>query len=183
MPSGSVLVETGRSLQEAVVPISDQLTALNSNLTSLIRDQNSLLNSPLLQTIAGGLAVLLATIAIDYFKNRSWKINKFYDHHLSYLIFYEPKAFYDEARITSYPEEVGDKPMSEKMVIELRKKVKYWYLPRSRIKKLFSEYEAILKGFPSEKNEEVAYLNKAKAHYSRIEAHFFAKTGENEWTD
>jgi len=87
---------------------------------------------------------------------------------------------------TGKKEVVLDKPLGEKMVITLRRDLKYWRYPGWRFRRLFRKYEKSLQAFDmlkdGDKEEQDRLLAQAKIYFEKIDNLAFKITGDNEWT-
>jgi len=79
-----------------------------------------------------------------------------------------------------------EKPLGEKMVIELRRDLKWWREANRELTKMFREYEKRLKDFDAltdvDKEEEARLIERANKQYEKIDKYAFKVTGDNEYT-
>ena len=183
--------------------IIQQLVLLNknvSNLTEVIGNQ-SFWNSQLFAAILGAssaILVLLIQSILKWRKGRSQRLEKIYLWAAEQIDFHSPEQLFASARNTSFASvtknkdaemirKTPEKPIGEKMVINLKDHVKYWKFPNSKIKRLFTKYEKSLLDFNSVDDgaEKTDYENQFSASntiFQQIKDLAFKVTGENEWT-
>jgi len=142
--------------------------------------------------LIGATAALLITSLIDQTAKRNKILRDFYDkiakngHGLSL------QSIGVSANIIRYGHtatrngvstEVPEKTFSERVIIELRKKCKYWTLPPSKIRFMLKKYEKLLSKIPDTKNLKTSdgYIE-ATEYYQKILDFVYKKTGENIWT-
>jgi hypothetical protein len=116
---------------------------------------------------------------------RKESLEKIYEWIAKQNVFWNPRSLYKEASNTGY----ADNPMKllgEKMVIELRRQVKYWKYPDIRLRRLFKRYEKVVLEFNNcdytKKDQVNQYLKKAEQVFVNITGRVYEKTGENQWT-
>ncbi|GEM_PF-2187249 len=140
-------------------------------------------NTQWFSAVIGALTGFVGTFIYSSWKNRNKKLFDFYQWLLKQAVFSTPEGLLSTAISTSYGQE--DKEIPEKMVIELRSHIKYWYEPLSKIHFLFLDYENSLKKIKNgSKNEiiEQKEFKDAKNKFQKIMDFVHKKTGENEWT-
>lgn len=166
--------------------LAKQLQLLNNNMSILIETigSQSFWNSQLFAAIIGAssaIAVLLIQQLWNLKNNRKNRMDKIYKWICAQYGFWAPRSLFENASNTSYSG--TEKPIGEKMVIDLRSHVKYWRYPNYRLRRYFKEYEHSLLSFNvcSDKNYE-KYFSNSELIFEKIKDIAFKKTGENEWT-
>jgi hypothetical protein len=133
--------------------------------------------------LVGAIAGLIGTFLYSSLKNRSKKLSDSYQWFLEQGTFSDPSGLLMQANITVYGNE--DKPLAEKMVIELRSHTKYWYNPYGTFRFLLRRYEKSIMRIKNGRTEEVKmqpeYLE-AEKRFKKVMDFLYRKTGENEWT-
>lgn len=152
-------------------------------------------NSNWFAALIGALSAIVVTSVIDDVRKRRLKLREFYAWIMEQGTFSSPSALLHVARITMYGHtftkngvstEVPEKPLGEKMVIELRKHTKYWLFPYSRIRLLFHSYERTLQKIPADESAKTVESNliykEAEEIFNKIMRLAERKTGDNQWT-
>lgn len=136
--------------------------------------------------LIGAITGLLGSGAVSAIRERNKRLFNYHQWFLGQGTFSSPDTLLKQAQITSYASaEPGDKPLGEKMVIELRSHTKYWYEPLSMIRFLLSRYEAALWKIKNGRKGEVentSEYKEAEKRFKAVEDFIYRKTGENEWT-
>jgi len=82
--------------------------------------------------------------------------------------------------------EIPEKPMTEKIVIELRRHAKYWRFPISLIRFHFWRYEEALRKMPNDISRVEMKTNEkykaAEVEFNKICRLAEKKTGDTQWT-
>ena len=181
----------------------NQLKLLNENiknLTDAIAHQ-SFWDSQLFAATLGASSVLVVLIVqqvMDWRNKRNQRLEKIYTWMSEQIDFFDPKCLFKQASSTSYQctvndnktgkiiEKIPEKPIGEKMVIELRTNVKYWRFPSFKLSCLFKRYEKSLLEFNEacdiNQVELAKYFSKSNELFEKLKKLAFDKTGENEWT-
>lgn len=183
--------------------IVNQLIVLNSNLseiTELLKNK-SFWDSQLFAAMLGASSavfVVIFQIFLSWRKKRSKKLREIYQWAAEQIDFHTPNDLFKEANNTSYGpvtknkdgkiiDRTPEKQVGEKMVLELKNRVKYWNFPHSKIRKLFIKYEKSLSQFdqvndPIDKKGYEKYFKESEKIFQQIKKLSFKMTGENEWT-
>jgi hypothetical protein len=171
--------------------VLQQIHAINDTLSELVKavqSSQSFWNSQLFAAILGAsaaISVVMIQQLWNWRKNIIERLEKTYEWIAEQNGFWNPKALYNEASRTSYVCK-PDKLLGEKMVIELRRRVKYWKYPDIRLRRLFKRYEKLLLQFNScdcSKADNVSeHLAKANVVFTEITHRAYKRTGENQWT-
>lgn len=140
-------------------------------------------NTQWFSAVIGALSGFIGTFIFSTIKNRNKRLSDYYQWFLEQGTFSAPDGLLMKAIMTQYQGE--DKPLGEKMIIELRSNTKYWYEPFGMLRVLFKKYEISLLKIKSGRKEEVKqqpeYIE-AEKRFQRIIDFVHRKTGENEWT-
>ena len=171
--------------------VLQQLHTINDTLSELVKavqSSQSFWNSQLFAAILGAsaaISVVMIQQLWNWRKNIKERLEKIYKWITEQNAFWSPQSLYNQASQTSYACN-PDKLLGEKMVIELRRHVKYWKYPDIRLRNLFKRYEKLLLQFNScdcSKADSVSkYLAEADAVFTKITERVYKKTGENQWT-
>ncbi len=184
--------------------IIEQLMLLNNNISALTEatiGAKSFWNSQLFAAILGAssavLVVLLQSL-LKWRKERNERLERIYLWAAEQIDFYSPKQLFGTARSTCFAsvtknkegeviKSTPEKPVGEKMLIELKEHVKYWNFPHSRIRRLFTKYDQSLLDFnqvkePAEESDYEIYFLASNEIFNQIQELAFQVTGENEWT-
>ena len=177
--------------------IQNQLHTIAENSTKivdLVGRPEHFWNTQWFSAVIGAITALLVTWLKDAYSKRKKKIYSIYDFICQNTTFCSPDSLLGTAGMMQYgctqtidgiTTIIPEKTISEKMMIELRKKCKYWQLPLSKIRFLFHKYEQLLRKIPDGDRRSI----KGSNEYKQIEEIFEkivklsqAKTGESEWT-
>jgi len=179
-----------------------QLIVLNENLQNLTEalSHQSFWNSQLFAAILGAssaIIVLFVHLILKWRTKRNQRLEGIYNWMAEQIDFFDPKSLYKEASRTTYKSitkdktgkvlnETPEKPIGDKMVIELRGHVKYWRFPSLKLRRLFKKYEESLLEFNNVNNgDPEKYKQKSYSSnklFEKLKNLSFKKTGENEWT-
>jgi hypothetical protein len=178
--------------------VADQLIAINHTLGQI---QLALANPPFWQSnifaaiigFSGGLLVFGLDKTTRILATRKRELAETYQWLLGQLAFDTPAALLSNAKSTVYMHTSTrggrtihhpEKSTSEKMLIALRRHIKYWTYPRfSKIKRLFKKYERVITKFPEWNNTEIqVHIDRAQEAYDKIEQYLYDQTGENRFT-
>ncbi len=176
-----------------IQPIVDSLNAINSTLQ---KSSGAFWNSQLFAALIGAVSATIIGVLINIISNRRSRLKELYDNLMDRISWYSPDSLMNTARITSYGHSsvrdgvttiIPEKTNAEKIVIELRRRGKYWKWPICRVKFLFRRYEQALSKLPDSATvTEVKASDEYKAAdfiYKRILELVQDKTGENQWTN
>jgi len=166
--------------------ISRQIYNINITLRHLTKviDAQSFWNSQLFAAILGAFSAIVIQQGLTWLHKRKESLDKTYRWVAEQHVFWSPDSLLNSAENTSYGS--PDKPLGEKMIIDLRSHVKYWRYPYSKIKKQFAKYEKSLHrfndfggtGMPTKED----CLKISNSYFESIKNISFKKSGENEWT-
>ncbi len=178
----------------------EQLSEINKSIVSLTKEisSRSFWNSQLFAAIIGASAAILVFIItqiIQYCRKSAERHEEYCLWLTKNYIFYRPESLLKEAKHTGYggtttnpftgqKKVTPDKPLGEKMIIELRRGTKYWRKSSLKIKRKFKKYEEKLLKFNTAKNksELIECLESANTIFEEIKTMAFKHTGENQWT-
>ena len=149
--------------------------------------------------IGAGSAILIVIMQYLWKRHKQQKeeLDKIYSWIVESYNFWTPDSLLTLASEISYGGTTTDnlsgekriipeKPLGEKMVIELRKHVKYWQFPSWILKWYFKKYEKSLRLFntvdPHSNDEFRSNLLFSESIMSKIKKIAFKRSGENEWT-
>jgi len=151
-------------------------------------------NTQWFSAVIAVIATLAVSSANNYHNNRKRRLYEFYGWFMKQQVFINTESLLQMGRMTTYggtltkdgiTTQIPEKPIGEKMVIELRSKFKYWQLPIGSIRSLFKKYEKLIYKIPNSNLSEIKatkeYLE-AEETFSKIYDTAKRKTGENEWT-
>lgn len=140
-------------------------------------------NTQWFSAVIGALTGFIGSSVYSSLKNRNKKLFDTYQWFLEQGTFSDPDGLLMKAIITQYQNE--DKPLGEKMVIELRSHTKYWYEPYGMFRFLLSRYEKsvwkIKSGTRTGVKDQPEYKEAVK-RFEKVMNFVYKKTGENEWT-
>jgi len=179
-----------------------ELRAINQNLDKLaeVVAPNSFLDSQLFGALIGASAaigVLLLQQTWGWLEKRNQRIDEIYDWVVKQHDFFAPKNLYKNAvnhtyggtwsdGLTGRTRKIPNKPLGEKMVIELGRKTKHTTWPRCKLRRLLGRYEKSVVLFddcdPKNRDELNHYLDIAEKAYEPIVNEVYKKKGVNEWT-
>lgn len=176
----------------------EQLIILNQNVHNLSEtiSHKSFWDSQLFAAILGSSSAVIVLLVQSFLKwrvKRNQRLDEIYNSMAEQLGFYSPEVLYRKAANTIYQSttkdkngniirEIPEKPLGEKMVIELRSNIKYWRFPNSKIRRLFGQYEKSLRAINHINNDDQEQLSQANKFFEKLQQLSFQKTGENEWT-
>ena len=187
-------------LATTTIQIVSELKGINASLgiVNQTLSNRSFFDSQFFSALIGATSALFIFFlkgVIDFFKQRKKQNYNIYmklteDGHWS-----SPESIYSKARYTSYGHThtdskgnktvVPEKPISERLVIELRKRVKYWNFRNLRLRRMFKKYERVLSSFGDFKKDDPEFQKNMKAAdilHKKIMNHVYSKTNESEWT-
>lgn len=178
------------------------LNGINRNLTLIVEQlsNQSFLDSQWFAALIGaGSAIFIFSIE----KAFSWRKRE-YEKLLDYCkwlneqwIFRAPDALLHAARSTVYGYEernsttgevkvCPEKPLGEKMVIELRRDLKWWRQPNKKLHRYFKKYEQALNMFgqlqKDDQEQEKLFVDQALVYFNKIDNYAYKVTGDNEHT-
>lgn len=149
--------------------------------------------------IGAGSAILIFSIE-KFFSWRKKENEKLLDY-CKWLneqwTFRAPDALLDAARSTVYGHNernlttgevkvVPEKPLGEKLVIELRRDLKWWRQPNRKLHRYFKKYEKSLYKFDElrdkDRDGEKILIDQARKYYEKIDNYAYKITGDNEHT-
>ena len=143
----------------------DQLNLIADNIKLLVDATNRPLpfwNTQWFSALIGAVSALVISWIIDKISARRDRLWKLYDDISKRIIWLNvEKYFLDVANCTSYSgSEIRngvtinrpEMTVSEKMVIELRRKYKYWNYPMGRLRFLFKKYEVAINKISNSSN-------------------------------
>lgn len=195
-PTNDATIETHiESIADALNQINDSLSSISTILSS-----TNIWDSLWFSAMIGAGAAIAVFSTEKYF---SWKKrhNKDLLEYCKWLneqwIFRAPDGLLDAARSTTYGHEerntttgerkvTPEKPLGEKMVIELRRDLKWWREPNYWLRRIFKKYEKELQKFDvlenEDKEEEKRLLASAAVYFEKIDRYAYKITGDNEDT-
>lgn len=137
--------------------------------------------------VIGASMGFLGTQLYSVLRSRNTKLFDTYQWFLEQGTFSDPDGLLKKAIITQYGDGAGvvDKPLGEKMAIELRSHTKYWYEPYGMFRFLLHQYEKSIWKIKDGRREEVkqqSEYKEAQKRYKKVMDFVYKKTGENEWT-
>ncbi|MBU1557751.1 hypothetical protein KKC45_02210 [Patescibacteria group bacterium] len=177
--------------------IIQALNNINQNLDSInqnIESSKNFWDTQWFATIIGVLIAFFVAWLKEVTTSRSERLTKIYNflvrdkHHL------KPDSILSIASMTSYGStmhkkgietKIPEKSISEKMVIQLRRRYKYWQFPKSYLSYLFFKYEKSINELSDGKEAEIevtAEYEEVVKCFQKINDLIEKKTGENEWT-
>jgi len=182
--------------------ISKQLALINNTLSDISKalSTQSFWNSQLFAAIIGASSAILVLLIQQFwvwYRNKKHKFNEVCNWIAGKYQFMTPDVLFEIASSTSYGSTVHnkttreekiipEKPLGDKMVIELRSKVKYWRFPSFRLRRLFKKYEMSLNKFNDfdsiDGDDLNRLLSESRKYIEIIKNIAFRKTGENDYT-
>jgi hypothetical protein len=182
--------------------ISKQLQLINENLAALIKvmESQSFLNSQLFAAIIGASAAILVLIMKeiwDWRRKRSERLKKTYSWITQNHVWINPRSLFEKASSTGYgytktdsvtgeTTQIKDKPLGEKMSIELRRMVKYRDFNSILLRRLFAKYNRSLLTFNGydgkTEDQRNNFLNNSERIFEKIKRRAFRRIGEDEFT-
>lgn len=187
---------------EPIPSIMDSMHGINTSL-ALIADgmsQRSVFDSQWFSALTGAAAALFIFLAEKIFSWRIREAEKLLDY-CKWLneqwSFRSPDMLLDDARSTVYghfvvnaltgeKRVVPEKLLGDKMIITLRRNLKWWRQPNRRLHTYFKEYENSLRKFnelqENQPEVEREFINKSLVSYEKIDRYAFAVTGDSEHT-
>lgn len=170
--------------------IIKELHAIAINIEELgVLIQNnsrSFWNTQWFAALIGAISALSITFLKEVVEKRSRRMNEIYNWLMGNKWALSLDSFVDSATHTSYSK--PDKPIGEKVVIELRRHCKYWRFPLSKVRYLFQKYEKALWKLPNLPNREREKIKNSDEYvvaeklFRKISELVEKKTGENWWT-
>lgn len=190
------------SIEKQLESVVHSLNQINENLISIsnfLTNTNFWDSSWFSAMIGAGTAI--AVISIEkYFSLK----NQYNEKLLSFCkwlneqwTFRSPDSLLASARSTIYGHEeknittgeikiIPEKSLGEKMVIELRRDLKWWREPGFKLKRLFKKYEKLLQKFDNLEDgnigQEKELLNFASVVFNKIDDYAYKITGDTEHT-
>ncbi|MGZ8227639.1 MAG: hypothetical protein ACXWT3_13535 [Methylococcaceae bacterium] len=178
------------------------LNEINTNLSIIAQSlaNDSFINSQWFSALIGaGSAIFIVIIEkyISWRKRENERLLDFCKWLNEQWPFRSPDTLLKAARSTVYGHEernsktgevkvVPEKPLGEKMVIELRRDLKWWREPNRTLNKYFKKYEELLSKFDqlheADSTLEKQLIDEAMKYYEKIDAYAFKVTGDNEHT-
>ncbi len=175
----------------------DQLKIIADNIKLLADVSNNpppFWNTQWFSALIGALSALLISWFKDSFSARRNRMLELYDYFSKSGHWFSTESILSEAAIHHYGGSMikdgettvlPEKTLSEKMIIQLRTKCKYWTYPICKLRFLFARYERAISKIPNLRVHEVKktaeYIN-ADAIYNKIQNLAYVKTGESMWT-
>lgn len=180
----------------------DVLNDINSNLTTIANalNKDSFLDSQWFAAFIGAGSAIIIFLIEKYLSSRKRekeKLLEFCKWLNEQWTFRSPDTLLDAANSTTYgyeernsnTEEVKvtpEKPLGEKMIIELRRDLKWWREPDRTLHRYFKKYEKLLSKFDllqeAEPALEKTLIEQAMVYYEKIDAYAYKVTGDNEHT-
>lgn len=168
---------------------------INNLSMAIEKTSGALWNTQWFAALIGALAATIVGLLIKYTGKRIEKLTNFYNFLIQNRVWIEPESLIERASSISYGRTVRhndgktivylEKPISEKVVIELRKLCKYWRLPISYVRLLFKKYEFTLQALPNQILPEIKKsleYQQSDILFKKIMDLVEKKTGETEWT-
>lgn len=178
------------------------LNGINSNLAQIVENlsNKSFLDSQWFAALIGaGSAIIIFSIekTISWRKRENEKLLDYCKWLNEQWVFRSPDSLLNSARSTVYGHEernltsgevkvVPEKPLGEKIVIELRRDLKWWRQPNRKLHRYFKKYEKMLYKFDQLKDDdpeqEKVLIEQALGYYNKIDNYAYKITGDNEHT-
>ncbi|MCU7835297.1 MAG: hypothetical protein KZQ83_08580 [gamma proteobacterium symbiont of Taylorina sp.] len=182
--------------------IVDVLNGINSNLTTIANALNndSFLDSKWFAALIGAGSAIIIFIIEKYFswrKRENKKLLEFCKWLNEQWTFRSPDTLLGAAHSTIYGHEertsnteevkvIPEKPLGEKMIIELRRDLKWWREPDRTLHRYFKKYEKLLSKFDQLQEADPALekilIEQAMVYYDKIDIYAYKVTGDNEHT-
>lgn len=182
--------------------IADSMHGINTSLALIAEGMNQpgILDSQWFSALIGAAAAILIFLAEKIFSWKKREAEKLLDY-CKWLNeqwpFRSPDILLDDAQSTVYGHIVvnsstgerkiaPEKPLGDKMVIALRRDLKWWRQPNRRLHTYFKEYENSLRKFnelqENQPEVEREFIKNSLDSYEKIDRYAFAVTGDNEHT-
>ena len=193
--SGS-LVNLNYQLSQSSTTASDfhDVTGYLSEIVRHINKPEVFWNTQWFAAMIGAVAALVVTHFISFYSNRKKILREFYQtlaeksHNVSLdslltmaMITRYGHTLTKDGKTTVIPE----KPLGERIVIELRKRCKFWNLPMCLLRHNFYNYEKTLSKLPDLSRLELIETKEykiAESCFEKITDVIEKKTGESSWT-
>ncbi len=166
-------------LIKSIETLGETLRGLNVTLQTV--SNVAWWNTQWFSAFIGAITGFTGSLLVSKVKERNERLSSFYQWFLKQGSFSSPQGLYHGARVYSYG--TPDKPLGEKMAIELRKHTRYWYRPLGKLRFLLYRYEAAIRKIQNAEDiENQIEYKKAGELFNRVENFVYKKTGENKWT-
>jgi hypothetical protein len=181
---------------------SQELRLIGQKLSELVNiiQKRSFWDSPLCAALIGAAAAVSVFIGEKIWNlwlERAERMKGIYRFIAGQSTFWSPRSLFSEASHTQYAgtsfngitgktEQRPEKPLGEKMIIELQRRSGYRSFIGLSLKRLFRQYEKSLLRFNNcralKGEEPDKYMECSKPYFDRIVKLAYRKTGLNEWT-
>ena len=178
------------SILQSMQSIDSTLKQIDANLAT-----KSFFDSTLFAALIGAVGALLLQEVYKAYKHRQKGITELYETITKNGWAYDPDSLMRTAKITIYggtevnqdgeKNIIPEKPLGEKMIIELRRNFKYWTFPRCKTTRKLKKYEkklALMNNYRKPDFDHKIVLKNLKKIYSEIEEYSLKKLKESKWT-
>ncbi len=184
----------------ATAVIISHLDAVNSNLSSIAStiSKKSFFDSQAFGAIVGASSALFIFFLekiISFCRKRITQNRKLYFELAEHGDIFSPRNLRERGGMTMYGHTkkdregttvVPEKPLGEKMLIQLRRVVKYWDYRNYWLRRMFKKYSKIIKSFDEtsdrDSDEGKKNMKRAELMHTKIMRYVYRKTGEDEWS-